>query len=61
MDRYPDEEAGEIPTACIVRKAGRKIKEDDVISFVENKVSNLVHSCLSIDQTRYLFELYGRI
>ncbi|XP_026663425.2 putative 4-coumarate--CoA ligase-like 8 [Phoenix dactylifera] len=36
---YPDEEAGEIPTACIVRKAGSKIKEDDVLSFMENKVA----------------------
>lgn len=36
---YPDEEAGEIPMACVVRKAGNKIREEDIISFMENKVA----------------------
>ncbi|KAK1289384.1 4-coumarate--CoA ligase-like 5 [Acorus calamus] len=36
---HPDEETGEIPMACVVRKAGSKIKEDDIISFMEDKVA----------------------
>ncbi|XP_010940654.1 putative 4-coumarate--CoA ligase-like 8 [Elaeis guineensis] len=36
---YPDEEAGEIPMACVVRKAGSKIREEDIISFMEKKVA----------------------
>jgi len=36
--RYPDEEAGEIPMACVVRTLGNKIREEDIISFMENKV-----------------------
>ncbi|XP_020273381.1 putative 4-coumarate--CoA ligase-like 8 [Asparagus officinalis] len=36
---YPDEEAGEIPMACVVRKPGNKIREEDIISFMENKVA----------------------
>ncbi|RZR77796.1 hypothetical protein BHM03_00002989 [Ensete ventricosum] len=35
---YPDEEAGEIPVACVVRKAGSKVEEDDIFTFMENKV-----------------------
>ncbi|XP_073011994.1 putative 4-coumarate--CoA ligase-like 8 [Typha latifolia] len=36
---YPDEEAGEIPMACVVRKEGSKIKENDIFSFLEDKVA----------------------
>lgn len=36
--RYPDEEAGEIPVACVVRKAGSNVKEDDIFAFMDNKV-----------------------
>ncbi|KAG1359676.1 hypothetical protein COCNU_08G011220 [Cocos nucifera] len=36
---YPDEEAGEIPMACVVRKAGSKIKGEDIVSFMEKKVA----------------------
>ncbi|XP_038971575.1 putative 4-coumarate--CoA ligase-like 8 [Phoenix dactylifera] len=39
VTQYPDEVAGEIPMACIVRKAGSKIKGGDIISFMENKVA----------------------
>ncbi|RWW86894.1 hypothetical protein BHE74_00004308 [Ensete ventricosum] len=35
---HPDEEAGEIPVACVVRKAGSKVEEDDIFTFMENKV-----------------------
>ncbi|KAF3319835.1 putative 4-coumarate--CoA ligase-like 8 [Carex littledalei] len=36
---HPDEEAGEIPMACVVRKAGSKIKEIDIITFMQDKVA----------------------
>ena len=38
--RYPDEEAGEIPVACVVRKPGsNQPQAQDVISFVQSKVA----------------------
>ncbi|KAJ0963642.1 hypothetical protein J5N97_028764 [Dioscorea zingiberensis] len=36
---YPNEEAGEIPMACVVRKPGSTVEEDELISFMENKVA----------------------
>eukprot|EP01018_Ginkgo_biloba_P002212 Gb_19726 [translate_table: standard] len=36
---YVDEVAGEIPMACIVRKAGSNLREEDVISFVGRQVA----------------------
>ncbi|CAL5047670.1 unnamed protein product [Urochloa decumbens] len=37
---YPDEEAGEIPVACVVRKPGREqLLAQDVLSFVESRVA----------------------
>ncbi|CAN6170045.1 unnamed protein product [Urochloa humidicola] len=37
---YPDEEAGEIPVACVVRKPGREqLQAQDVLSFVQSKVA----------------------
>nr|CAD1820952.1 unnamed protein product [Ananas comosus var. bracteatus] len=36
---HPDEEAGEIPMACVVRRGESKIQEEDIISFLENKVA----------------------
>ncbi|CAN6460465.1 unnamed protein product [Victoria cruziana] len=36
---YPDEEAGEIPTACIVKKALTNLREEDVILYMADKVS----------------------
>nr|CAB3467976.1 unnamed protein product [Digitaria exilis] len=37
---YPDEEAGEIPVACVVRKPGSsKLQAQDIISFVQSKVA----------------------
>ncbi|XP_039129511.1 putative 4-coumarate--CoA ligase-like 8 [Dioscorea cayenensis subsp. rotundata] len=36
---YPDDEAGEIPMACVVRKPGSSFKEDELISFTEKKVA----------------------
>ncbi|KAJ4785041.1 4-coumarate--CoA ligase-like 4 [Rhynchospora pubera] len=36
---HPDEEAGEIPMACVVRKSGSKIKEIDIIAFMRDKVA----------------------
>lgn len=40
--RYPDDEAGEIPMACVVRKPGSSFKEDELISFTEKKVSRVM-------------------
>nr|XP_018676853.1 PREDICTED: putative 4-coumarate--CoA ligase-like 8 isoform X1 [Musa acuminata subsp. malaccensis] len=37
--RYPDEEAGEIPVACVVRKPGSNVEEDDIFAFMDNKVA----------------------
>ncbi|KAG0453767.1 hypothetical protein HPP92_025071 [Vanilla planifolia] len=36
---HPDEEAGEIPMACVVRKAGFEMKQEDVTAFLEGKVA----------------------
>ncbi|CAL5042957.1 unnamed protein product [Urochloa decumbens] len=37
---YPDEEAGEVPVACVVRKPGREqLLAQDVLSFVEIRVA----------------------
>ncbi|XP_010262467.1 PREDICTED: putative 4-coumarate--CoA ligase-like 8 isoform X2 [Nelumbo nucifera] len=36
---YPDEEAGEIPMACVVKREASKIKEGDIITFVAGKVA----------------------
>ncbi|CAN6201634.1 unnamed protein product [Urochloa humidicola] len=37
---YPDEEAGEIPVACVVRKPGSKqLLAEDVLSFVQSRVA----------------------
>ncbi|KAL5712083.1 hypothetical protein ACHQM5_014288 [Ranunculus cassubicifolius] len=36
---YPDEIAGEIPMACVVKKGLSEVEEDDIISFVANKVA----------------------
>ncbi|KAJ8616779.1 hypothetical protein MRB53_036151 [Persea americana] len=36
---HPNEEAGEIPMACVVLTADSKLKEEDVINFVVNKVA----------------------
>ncbi|KAF6144419.1 hypothetical protein GIB67_024646 [Kingdonia uniflora] len=37
---YPNEEAGEIPMACVVRSGTNKVEEDGIISFVANKVAS---------------------
>ncbi|CAN6216956.1 unnamed protein product [Urochloa humidicola] len=37
---YPDEEAGEIPVACVVRKPGREqLLAEDVLAFVQSRVA----------------------
>ncbi|MQL71287.1 hypothetical protein Taro_003621 [Colocasia esculenta] len=36
---HPDEEAGEIPMACVVKRAGSSVREDDIVSFVASKVA----------------------
>ncbi|KAL6909758.1 hypothetical protein ACP4OV_001417 [Aristida adscensionis] len=36
---YPDEEAGEIPVACVVRKSGSHLQAPEVLCFVEDKVA----------------------
>ncbi|XP_031483909.1 4-coumarate--CoA ligase-like 5 [Nymphaea colorata] len=36
---YPDKEAGEIPTACIVRKPLNNLKEQDITIYMANKVA----------------------
>ncbi|KAG8079577.1 hypothetical protein GUJ93_ZPchr0007g6275 [Zizania palustris] len=37
---YPDEEAGEIPVACVVKKPGsHQLQEDELLSFVQSKVA----------------------
>lgn len=37
--RLPDEEAGEIPAACVVKVAGAKESEEDIISYVASNVA----------------------
>ncbi|KAJ4955813.1 hypothetical protein NE237_012596 [Protea cynaroides] len=36
---YPDEEAGEIPMACVVRSEASKLKEIEIINYVTTKVA----------------------
>jgi len=36
--RYPDEEAGQIPMAFVVRKPGSKITADQITEFVAKQV-----------------------
>ncbi|CAL9120782.1 unnamed protein product [Musa textilis] len=44
FDRYPDEEAGQVPVAFVARQTHSTWKESSqVMEFVSNKVSNLVH------------------
>ncbi|CAL9185955.1 unnamed protein product, partial [Musa hybrid cultivar] len=43
FDGYPDEEASQVPVAFVVRQTHRTLKESQVMEFVSNKVSNLVH------------------
>ena len=35
----PDEEAGEIPAACVVKAAGAKESEEDIINYVASNVA----------------------
>ena len=34
LSRYPDEEAGQIPMAYVVRKPGSNINEDRIIDYI---------------------------
>jgi hypothetical protein len=38
--RYPDEVAGQIPMAFIVRKPGQELTEDDIVDWVAKQVSD---------------------
>jgi acyl-coenzyme A synthetase/AMP-(fatty) acid ligase len=38
-DRYPDEEAGEIPMAFVVRQPGTNLTEKEVLDFVTKQVN----------------------
>ena len=37
--RYPDDEAGQIPMAFVVRKSNSNLSEEDVINFVAKQVN----------------------
>ncbi|XP_043706094.1 probable CoA ligase CCL5 [Telopea speciosissima] len=37
---YPDEEAGEIPMACVVRREASKVREAEIINFIASKVAH---------------------
>lgn len=37
--RFPDEEAGEIPVACVVKKAGSKVNEGEIMEYVASNVA----------------------
>lgn len=37
--RLPDEEAGEIPAACVVLSKGAKETEDDIMKFVASNIA----------------------
>ena len=39
-NRYPDKEAGQVPMAYVVRKAGSSLSENQVMDFVAGQVSN---------------------
>lgn len=47
--RYPDEEAGQIPMAFVVRKPGSNINADEVMDFVAKQV------CICICMSTFLF------
>lgn len=38
MKRYPNEEAGEVPIAFIVRRPGRDLNENQIKEFISEKV-----------------------
>lgn len=40
IQRLPDEEAGEIPVACVVMNPKAKEKEEDILSFVAANVAH---------------------
>ena len=37
--RYPDDEAGQIPMAFVVRKSDSNLSEEDVINFIAKQVN----------------------
>lgn len=39
-DRLPDEEAGEIPAACVVMNESAKESEEEIMSFVASNVAS---------------------
>jgi 4-coumarate--CoA ligase len=39
MIRYPDEEAGQVPIAFVVRRPGRDLNENQIKAFISEKVN----------------------
>ena len=39
MDRYPDEEAGQVPMAFVVRRLGSVVDESQVMDFIAKQVN----------------------
>jgi acyl-coenzyme A synthetase/AMP-(fatty) acid ligase len=39
MLRYPDEEAGQVPIAFVVRRPGSDLNENQIIDFMSDKVN----------------------
>lgn len=38
--RFPDEEAGEIPAACVVMNSNAKASEEEIMNYVGKNVAN---------------------
>lgn len=42
MDRYPDEEAGQVPMAFVVRRVGSVVDESQIKDFIAEQVIQTV-------------------
>lgn len=57
--RYPYEEAGEVPMACVVKRSSR-IDEAQVMDFIAKQVFDLF-SVITKTKSRFINKIYVRI
>lgn len=59
LSRYPDEEAGEIPMAYVVRKPGSNMSEAQVIDFIAKQA--MLHLSRNFQIVSYFFQVFTYI